>query len=92
MVNDIKRVGSRAEVWHGTAKMTSGGLAKKDLIKNKYGRIVSKAKYLTAKKEKRLVKAGFGAVKGKFGMVRLSDMSKSSKRKTGKRKTGKHKK
>ena len=34
-----KTVGSRAEVWHGNAKKTSGGLRKKDLLKNKHGRI-----------------------------------------------------
>ena len=34
--------GSRAEVVHGTKKMTSGGLTKKDLMV-KDGRIVSKA-------------------------------------------------
>ena len=39
-----KRVGSRAEVWHGTAHHTSGGLTKGDLTQNKYGRIVSKRK------------------------------------------------
>ena len=30
-----KTIGSRAEVFHGNAKKTSGGLMKKDLIKNK---------------------------------------------------------
>jgi len=34
--------GSRLEVWQGTKKKTSGGLTKKDLKKNKAGRIVSK--------------------------------------------------
>tara|TARA_Y100000389_G_C17375324_1_gene471309 strand:+ start:447 stop:701 length:255 start_codon:yes stop_codon:yes gene_type:complete len=34
--------GSRAEVFHGTKKMTAGGLTKKD-FKLKDGRIVSKA-------------------------------------------------
>ena len=28
-----KNIGSRAEVWHGTAKKTSGGLKKSDLKK-----------------------------------------------------------
>ena len=36
-------VGSRAQVWHGTAEQTKGGLCRKDLIQNKHGRIVSKA-------------------------------------------------
>ena len=39
-----KTVGSRAEVFHGTAKKTTGGLLKKDLAKNKHGEIVSRKK------------------------------------------------
>ena len=39
-----------AKVWHGTLKKTSGGLTKKDLMKNKWGRIVSKKKHNLAKK------------------------------------------
>ena len=31
----MKTNGSRAEVWHGTAKKTRGGLTKKDLFKKK---------------------------------------------------------
>ena len=45
-----KTFGSRAEVFHGNAKKTTGGLTKKDLIKNKNGQIVSRKKHLTAKK------------------------------------------
>ena len=62
----MKTVGSRAEVWHGTAKKTSGGLLKKDLKKNKRGRIVSKKMSNRAKKEKRLEKAGYKTKKGVF--------------------------
>jgi len=36
-------VGSRAQVYHGNADVTAGGLAKKDLVMKK-GEIVSKAK------------------------------------------------
>ena len=39
----MQTFGSRAEVFHGTALKTSGGLEKKDLTQDKYGRIVSKA-------------------------------------------------
>ncbi len=65
-----KTEGSRAEVWHGTAKKTSGNLTKNNLMMNKHGRIVSKKKHFTAKKEKRLVKAGFLTKKGHFGFIK----------------------
>jgi hypothetical protein len=39
--------GSRAQVMHGTAEKTSGGLTKSDLQYNKYGRIVSKKRAQT---------------------------------------------
>lgn len=43
-------IGSRAQVMHGTAKKTSGGLSKHDLMYNKSGSIVSKKKSVTAKR------------------------------------------
>jgi hypothetical protein len=72
-------IGTRAQVWHGTAYKTSGGLKKSDLLQNKNGRVVSKAKHTTAKKEKRLVKAGYGTKKGKFGFVLLGKKSKKQR-------------
>jgi hypothetical protein len=42
-------VGSRAEVFHGNADKTAGGLAKKDLMM-KDGRIISKSASKSAKK------------------------------------------
>ena len=71
--------GTRAQVWHGTAYKTSGGLTKKDLHMNKWGRIVSAKKHATAKKEKRLEQHGFFAKKGKFGAVK-KEKSKSRAR------------
>ena len=68
--------GSRAQVWHQTAFKTSGGLERNELMQNKNGRIVSKKKHTTAKKEKRLVKAGYGTKKGKFGFVKLNGTKK----------------
>jgi len=73
--------GSRAQVWHETAFMTEGNLKRGDLIMNKHGRIVSKKKHATAKKEKRLEKAGYKTRKGKFGAVKSQKKSKSSKSK-----------
>ena len=72
-------VGSRAQVHHGTAYKTSGGLTKNDIIMNKNGRIVSKKKHNTAKKEKRLVKAGYGTKKGKFGFVKIGTKSRKNR-------------
>ena len=69
-------IGTRAQVWHGTAYKTSGGLTHNDLMKNKSGRIVSKTKHNTAKREKRLVKAGYVTRKGQFGFVKKGSRSK----------------
>ena len=74
--------GSRAEVWHGNAKKTTGGLSKNDLIKNKHGEIVSKKKHFTAKKEKRLEKAGYFTQKGKFGFVKRDKKTRKTKTKS----------
>jgi uncharacterized protein with beta-barrel porin domain len=63
-------IGSRAQVWHGTAYKTSGGLTHSHLMKNKSGRVVSKAKHISAKKDKRLVKAGYLTKKGHFGFIK----------------------
>jgi hypothetical protein len=79
--------GSRAEVWHGTAKKTSGGLTKKHLMMNKHGRIVSRKKHFSAKKEKRLVKAGYITRKGHFGFIK-KDSIKRSKRSSKKKRGG----
>lgn len=43
-----RKVGSRAQVWHGTAEKTSGGLTKSDLM-YKNGRIISKRRSQIAK-------------------------------------------
>ena len=75
----MKTFGSRAEVWHGNAKKTTGGLTKSDLLKNKNGEIVSKKKHHTAKKEKRLEKAGYFTQKGKFGYVKRDKKTRKTK-------------
>ena len=65
-----KKIGSRAQVMHGTAEMTSGRLKKKDLKYNKHGRIVSKKKSKFEKKAKKLEKAGYKTKKGQFGTIK----------------------
>jgi len=64
-------IGSRRQVFNGTAKKTSGGLTKTDLMMSR-GRIVSKLKHFSAKKEMRLLKYGYGTKKGKFGYVKIA--------------------
>jgi len=39
----MKNIGSRAEVFHGSAVKTPGGLKKKELVQDTDGRIKSKA-------------------------------------------------
>lgn len=78
--------GSRAQVWHGTAYKTSGGLTKSMLMMNKHGRIVSKKKHATAKKEKRLEAAGYFAKKGQFGAVKRNSSNTKKNRKSNKKK------
>jgi hypothetical protein len=66
MSDHKKTVGTKAEVFHGTAKHTSGGLHKKDLMKHK-GRIVSRKKHAAGKKAiQRLFKLGYKPTKGSF--------------------------
>jgi len=73
-------VGTRAQVMHGTADKTPGGLQKKDLKYNKSGKIVSKKKSISAKKDNRLVKAGYKTEKGKFGSVFVDPDAREKKK------------
>ena len=95
-------VGSRAQVYHGTAFKTSSSavkpkgdaLAKKHLKMNKHGRIVSAAKSAKGPMMlKRLTSKGYFTRKGHFGAVkkdgkgsRRSRRRKHTKRKKHKRK------
>ena len=45
------KVGSMRRVWSGTCDRTKGGLTKKDLMKNKRGKIVSKKQNASSKKK-----------------------------------------
>ena len=73
--------GSREQVWNGTAYKTKYGLTKQGLVMNKWGRIVSADKHVTAKKEKRLEKYGYFSKKGKFGYVKKGSRKKNVTRK-----------
>jgi hypothetical protein len=68
MKPNVKLVGSRAEVFHGSALRTAGRLTKDDLMKNKAGRIVSRKRHDAGKTALRYLHAkGYIAVKGVFG-------------------------
>jgi len=67
----VPAVGSKTQVFHGTAKHTSGGLHRKDLMKTKNGRIVSRKKHAAGKKAiKNLRKLGYIAKKGTFKLFK----------------------
>lgn len=84
-MDKVKATGTRAEVMHGTAKKTSGGLTKDDLKYNNQGRIVSKKASSRAKKENRLVKAGYVTKKGQFGAVKVDGAKKRSVKRVARR-------
>lgn len=74
-------VGTKRQVYNGTAKHTSGGLTKKDLVKSK-GRVKSKRKVAMGKKAiKHLRKMGFTAKKGVFKLFKKSDGKTKKNRK-----------
>ncbi len=76
--------GSKAQVWHGTAKKTSGGLTKNNLMKNKHGRIVSRRKHTMGKKSiKHLRKMGYIAKKGKFTLFHKGHKGNKSRKMRG---------
>ena len=81
-------VGTRAQVWHGTADRTAGGLTKKDLFM-KNGRIRSKRASRSAKKNQNLKKAGWTYKRGSFGAVRISEEVEKGKKTTRKGKGSK---
>ena len=92
----MKRYGSRAEVWHGTAKMTTGRLVKPNLIKNRQGRIVSrtKIKHMKDPKKNPLLKLGYQRKKGskEFGPNELDENNtNSNKNKNSKKKSNNYK-
>jgi hypothetical protein len=72
-------VGSRAQVMHGTAYKTTGGLTKDKLVRNKSGRFVSKKKSTESKKHNRLLEHGYGSQKGKFGFVKLGAKTRKNR-------------
>ena len=73
--------GTRRQVYdYRTAFKTAGGLTRKDLVKNKAGRIVSKAKFDEGPTLlKNLTSRGFYTRKGKFGAKKRGGVTKKNK-------------
>jgi len=81
--------GSRAQVWHGTAYKTAGGLKKHELVMH-HGRIVSKKKSELAKTQKHLKGHLQPKGSGVFGTVSKKGHS-GKKRGTRKRRVSQRK-
>ena len=81
-------VGSRAQVMHGTAYKTKGGLKKSALKFNKHGKIVSRAKS-SSNPLKRLTDAGYRTKKGKFGSFHDGSDGRHGRRSRRRRKSRK---
>ena len=85
-----KTIGSRAEVFHGNAHHTSGGLVKKDLkYDSKDGRIKSKAQIKAGKSNpalkawisaQRAAKKEMGIKKGEFVPMKGALLTKTKKK------------
>ena len=93
MVDGIPKYGSRSEVFHGNAMMTTGKLTKDDLVRNKHGYIKSKRKVQQAKNPDTnpLLKMGLLAKKGSknFGpnISSNSELNNNSKKVKSNRKS-----
>jgi hypothetical protein len=81
----MPKEGTRAQVMHGTAERTSGGLQKGDLKYNKQGRIVSRRRSQMAKRDDRLKKAGWTFKKGEFGAKKIGEGSPTRKSRSSRR-------
>lgn len=77
---DMPKIGSKAQVFHGTAHHTKGGLTRKHLMQNKRGKIVSKKQAAAGKKAiTRLRKLGYIAKKGTFKLFTKKSGKKTQK-------------
>ena len=81
--NYEKLEGSRAQVWHGNAYKTPGGLKKVDLKMHR-GRIISKKKSELAKSQKHLAGHLQPKGSGKFGTVNKAKKVRKKTRKSRK--------
>jgi len=89
----IPAIGNKLMVFRGHAKHTPGGLTRKDLFRNKKGRIVSRRQHKSGLKAiQRLYALGYKPKKGTFKAMRKSmvDGRKKKGTKKGTKKGKKH--
>ena len=76
----------KLEVFHNKAFKTRGGLTKKDLMKNKHGRIVSRKASAAAKKRFKRADVKAALAKGRKALAKVVGHSMSKKRSHKKKK------
>ena len=74
-----QHVKDKEAVWSGEKKKTSSGLTKKDLMKNKSGKIISKKQYKRGKELHKMMKKE-GKLAEPFKSKKQSKSKKRSKR------------
>jgi hypothetical protein len=76
----MKRIGTKLQVYRGTALRTSGGLHKQDLMLSSKGRIVSIKQHKNGIEAlKRLHALGYVAKKGEFSLFRKQSPQSDNK-------------
>jgi len=78
---------AQLQVFHGKAYKTRGGLTKKDLMKNKHGRIVSKKASAAAKKRFKRADVKAALARGRKQLAKVVGHSMSKKRSSKKKKS-----
>tara|TARA_B100001093_G_scaffold459144_1_gene472067 strand:+ start:1079 stop:1438 length:360 start_codon:yes stop_codon:yes gene_type:complete len=82
----------KLEVFHNKAFKTRGGLTKKDLMKNKHGRIVSRKASAAAKKKFKRSDVKAALSRGRKALAKKVGHSMEGKKKSHKKKSHKKKK
>ncbi len=77
---------AQLQVFHNKAYKTRGGLTKKDLMKNKHGRIVSRKASAAAKKRFKRADVKAALAKGRKALAKVVGHSMSKKRSHKKKK------
>jgi hypothetical protein len=80
------RIGSKRQVYNGSAVRTAGGLTRKDLLKNKHGRIVSRRRHMLGRSRGLAVLKKHGLVLRKGQVPNAFKKSRRSRSRSTRRK------